>query len=70
MGDYEQDSDWELSEEDFSDELEDEFSQDDLANISQGKNANVRNWLWQKYFENVIRLVLHTVRNLDKCQQL
>ena len=37
MGDYEKDPSWELSEEEFSDELEDEFSQEDLANTSQGK---------------------------------
>ena len=39
MGDYEQDPSWELSEEEFSDELEDEFSQEDLINTSQGKTA-------------------------------
>ena len=39
MGDYEQDPSWELSEEEFSDELEDEFSQEDLINTSQGKNT-------------------------------
>lgn len=64
MGDYEQDPSWELSEEDFSDELEDEFSQEDLINTSQGKK-NARNWLWhsENYFENVIRVDLHTVRD-------
>lgn len=66
MGDYEQDPSWELSEEEFSDELEDEFSQEDLINTSQGKNCNkknARNWLWhsKNYFENVIRVDLHTV---------
>ena len=45
MGDSERDSDWELSDEDFSDELEDEFSQQDLINTSQGKNGSAKNWL-------------------------
>ena len=71
MGDYEEDPSWELSEEEFSDELEDEFSQEDLANTSQGKmtletcSGRISN-SDRNIFENVIRVVLQTVRNCDK----
>ena len=71
MGDYEEDPSWELSEEEFSDELEDEFSQEDLISTSQGKmtletcSGRISN-SDRNIFENVIRVVLQTVRNCDK----
>ena len=56
MGDYEQDPSWELSEEDFSDELEDEFSQEDLINTSQGK----------KYTKKVLETGSGTLKTISK----